>query len=162
MYRHHKILAFVFFVMVSVIVYEVDVRLTEAFVSNLITFFSIVFGFYLTGVSILFGSNFSKRLRQEEDSRKNTQTKLHTLKSYFSFSSLISLLSIIILLIISLMGMTTDHQQKIALDCVSINGLPICWNQLFTALSLGLAVVNIMFMYLLFKVFFNAFLEEAR
>jgi len=162
MYKHHKILAFILFATVSIISYRAEILLTATFVSNLITFFSIVFGFYFTGVSILFGSNFSKRLRQDEDIRKKTQTKLHTLRAYFNFSSFTALSSIIVLLIISLMGMTVDSQHKIAMDCVSVCGLSICWDQLFTTMSLGLAAVNVMFMCLLFKIFFNAFLEEAR
>jgi len=161
MYLHHKILALMLFAIVVGVSYKTDLRLTANFVGHLITFFSIVFGFYLTGLSILFGSNFSKRLRMEEDARKKTQTKLHTLKAYFNFSSFTSLSSIILLLLISLMGLTVDSQNKVVTECMSLWKLSICWDQLLTSMTLGLATINIMFMYLLFQVFFNGFLEEA-
>lgn len=161
MYRHHKILALILFTIVVGASYKGELQVTNDFVANLITFFSIVFGFYLTGLSILFGSNYSKRLRQEEDSRKKTQTKLHTLKAYFNFSSFASLSSIVLLLITSLMGMTVDSKHKAFSECMPIWKISVCWDQLFLSLALGLAAINIMFMYLLFQVFFNGFLEEG-
>ncbi len=161
MYRHHKILAFLLFCAVFAISYKMDLKLKKDFGGHLITFFSIIFGFYLTGLSILFGSNYSKRLRQEEDPRKNTQTKLHTLRAYFNFSSFVSLSSIVLLLLISLLGMTLDEQHEPVSECFSMWKISMCWDHLLTAASLGLAATNIMLMCLLFQVFFNGFLEEG-
>lgn len=161
MYRHHKILALLLFFGIAAISYKSDLKLTKDFIGHLITFFSIIFGFYLTGLSILFGSNYSKRLRQEEDPRKNTQTKLHTLRAYFNFSSFASLSSIVLLLLISLAEMTLDSQSQLVSDCLSFWKISMCWRHLLAATSLGLAATNIMFMCLLFQVFFNGFLEEG-
>jgi len=163
MYKYHKILACILFCAVFFASYMAELKLTKDFITNLITFFSIVFGFYLTGLSILFGTKFSKRLRQEEDPRKNTQTKLHTLRAYFNFSSFASLSSIVFLLFISLMGMTIDCEHKVITEQLSLGGVVILyWDKLLTAVSLGLAATNIMFMCLLFQVFFNGFIEEGR
>lgn len=163
MYRHHKILACIIFVAVFLVSYEVKLALTNNLIGHLITFFSIVFGFYMTGLAILFGSSFSKRLRQEEDSRIKTQTKLHTLKIYFNYSSFTSLAAIVSLLIISLIGMTVaDGQRNINNDeCLALWGGSLCGDQLLTSVVFGLAAINIMFMWLLLRVFFNGFLEEG-
>lgn len=161
MYSHHKILASILFAAVTLFSYNAKLILPESFVSNTITFLSIVFGFYLTGLSILFGSNFSKRLGQEEDMRKKTQTKLHTLRAYFKFSSLAALSSIFLLLLLNLMGLTANNEHKLIVSPVSVWIIDICVDQLLTAMSLGLVAVSIMFMSLLFRVFFNAFLEEG-
>jgi len=163
MYRHHKILACILFFAVLAVSYEVKLALTNNLIGYLITFFSIVFGFYMTGLAILFGSSFSKRLRQEEDSRIKTQTKLHTLKIYFNYSSFTSLTAIVSLLIMSLIGMTVaDGQKKIVNDeCLALWGSSLCGDQLLTSVILGLAAINIMFMWLLLRVFFNGFLEEG-
>jgi len=158
MYKHHKIIASLIFLLIFAVSFASDVRLTNEIIGHLITFFSIVFGFYLTGLSILFGSSYSKRLRNEEDPRLKTQTKLHTLKSYFNYSSVTSLGSIVLLLITSLLGL---DKQATPCETKFFEAFSLCREQLFTSVSLGLAAVNIMFMFLLFRVFFNGFMEEG-
>lgn len=161
MYKHHQIICLIIFFIVATYSYKMGLLLSENFIGNLITFFSIVFGFYLTGLSILFGSNFAKRLGRQEDIRRNTQTMLQTLKAYFNFSSLASLSSIVLLLIMSLLGLTTESESNFINNCLTTDIIRICWDKTLTAAALGLAVVNIMFMILLFKVYFNGFLEEG-
>jgi len=162
MYKHHKTLALILFTLVILSSYQAELRISDDFVSHLITFFSIVFGFFLTGLSILFGSNYSKRLRQEEDSRKKTQTKLHTLKAYFKFSSLTSLSSIVLLLTMSLLGITNIGNHASNFKCMTVCNITVYCEQLLTSITLGLAAINIMFMCLLYRVFLNGFLEEGK
>ncbi len=161
MYKFHKNLARFIFFAVFIASYATGLQLTNDFTNHLITFFSIVFGFFFTALSVLFGTDFTKRLRKKEDPIKRTQTKLHTLAVYFNFSLLISLSSICLLLLISLMGLTVDEQFNVMKKCFYLWKIPLCWSRLLTGISLGLAVMNIMFMYLLFKVFFNGFIEES-
>ncbi|MDP9178659.1 MAG: hypothetical protein M3O61_13335, partial [Gemmatimonadota bacterium] len=98
---------------------------------------------------------------REEDSRQKTQTKLHTLKAYFNFSALVSLFSIVLLLLISLFGFTNDAKQVMITRCVLIHGFEICWDRILTSTSLGLAAINILFMWIFFRIFFSGFIEEG-
>ena len=136
-------------------------RLTENFTGHLITFFSILFGFFLTAASVLFGTNFSKRLNDEVDPLKLTRTKLNTLVVYFNFSLFISLLSIILPLLISLLDMTVNTQSSPIAECSYLWKDFLCWSQFLAGISLGLAATNMMIMFLLFQVFFNGLVEEA-
>lgn len=66
--------------------------------SELITFLSILIGFQITALSILFNSRILKVLY---DSKNNIyRTELHRLKSYFSYSIYFEIISIVVLLIL--------------------------------------------------------------
>lgn len=157
--RHWTIALFIFLACCGLSLYK-GFKLESDFTTNLITFFSIVFGFYLTALSILYGSNFTKRLGEEEDPLKSTQTKLHTLIAYFQVSSFTSISSIVVLLVSNLLGVTKVQTQP-PIQCFDVLKNPLCTQDLFIAASLGLAAINIFFMVLLFKIFFNAFIEEG-
>lgn len=163
MYKHHKALAVMLFFVVLVVSYKAKLALTDNLIGNLITFFSIVFGFYMTVLAVLFGSDFSKRLRREEDPKIRVQTKLHTLKIYFSYSLFTSLIAITSLLTMSLIGMVAVDGQKrfINNECLALWGHSLCGAQFLTSVVLGLVVIDIMFIWLLLRVLFNGFLEEG-
>lgn len=61
--------------------------INETLIQNLGTLFSILFGFYIAALSVLYGSAYSKRLYKKIDAEIPTQTQLHTLRRYFSASS---------------------------------------------------------------------------
>ena len=157
--RHWFIATLLFLACFSLSLYK-EFNLQSDLIANLITFFSIVFGFYLTALSMLYGSNFTKRLGNEQDPLKSTQTKFHTLIAYFQISSFTSISSIVILLISNLLGLYKEP-TKPATQCFDILDYSLCAQDLFIATSLGLAAINIFFMVLLFKIFFNAFIEEG-
>lgn len=66
--------------------------------SEMVTFLSIVTGFYLTTISILFNSKLLKLLYEVRKNKKY-QSSLHQLKYYFQSSFYINITSIIILII---------------------------------------------------------------
>ena len=159
MYRRHCIFTTIVFLFVFFSSLYFNLTLNTEFVSNLITFFSIIFGFYLTALSILFSSNFIKRLGNEEDPKITKQTKLQTLIAYFQWSVFTSILSIIILLISNLFGFA--DKDYISSYCITIYDLSFDLQNFITSLSLGLAIMNVIFMILLITIFFNAFIEES-
>ena len=161
MYKRHKCLAGLLFFTSIIILFIIEIELTQAFIGHLITFFSIVFGFYITGLSILFGSNFSKRLWREEDPNKSTQTNFHTLLAYFRIGLFLLLSSIVLFLIISLIGMTFNSDFSIIPKYLTLGRYSFPLERVITAVSLGIATTNIMFMYLLLKIFLSGFLDEA-
>lgn len=66
--------------------------------SELITFLSILIGFQITALSILFNSRILKVLYDNKN--KVYRTELHRLKSYFSYSIYFEVISIVVLLIL--------------------------------------------------------------
>ncbi len=159
MYKRHKIGACIFFVISIIILYMLEIRLTQSFIGFLVTFFSIVFGFYITALSVLFSSNFSKNLWKERDPFIKGQKKIHTLINYFKSSLFLLLLSIVVSLTISLTGMTIDSDYRIIPESFWGNALHL--ERVFMAVSLGIATTNIVFMTLLLKIVLNGFLTES-
>lgn len=159
MYKRHKWLAILVFISSALLSYYLDLGVSKDLVASLITFFSIVFGFYMTTVSIFFGSSYAKRLRLEEDPNIRTKTKLHTLVSYFKFSSKLSIISIVLLL---LWGVSYVDAKS---TCWGIYVIDLASNYDFgiimTGLLFGLAAVNILFLYLVSKIFFISVIEEG-
>lgn len=164
MYRRHAIMAGFIFALFFIISISIGFRFPERSIGDLVTFFSIVFGFYLTAMSILYGSNFTKRLYKEEDPKKKTQTKLHTLTAYFKISSFASICSIVLLLIAGMLELTkADSAQQPSCNALfSLGKFGVCWVDIFTSIAVGMLATNIFFMTLLFKIFFDAFVEEGR
>ncbi len=157
----HKVFAVILFFGIFIISYTLELRLTDNFVSYLITFFSIVFGFFFTAVSVLFGKNFSRRLQSQEDPHKRTRTNLNALVAYFKVNIFTALSCIILLLIINLSDMTVQTQSSHIAECSYLWKIPLCLNQILAGISLGLASTSVMVMLLLFRIFFNGFIEEA-
>ena len=69
------------------------------FLLGLVTFLSIMFGFYITSFSIFSTSSFVKGLYKQEDS-KSGKTLLHTLIAEYKAGLLLNLFSIIYFLIL--------------------------------------------------------------
>ena len=84
-----------------VLVYVSDVsqerilELMKHFTSNVITFVSISFGFYLTSLSMLFSSQYIKELNVR-DKYKDGQLVIQTIKEYFRLAIYCALLTIIV------------------------------------------------------------------
>lgn len=144
MYNRHIALMTIIFIAIFFLSLLLKLQINKESVNNLITFFSIVFGFYLTAFSVLFGSKTCARFSNEEDPLIKTQTKLHTLKKYFQLSSQFSIISTTMLVIIGLLGCDNDNHKNI-----------------FSAFCLGLSAVNVAFILILLKIFLNAFVEEV-
>lgn len=170
MYSRHLALSVCVFSVFTFISWHFSVQVTSTFAGHLITFFSIVFGFYLTAFSVLYGSGFTKRLSDEEDPLKTTQTKLHTLTSYLKISSITSISSIVAFLLLLLLKWTvegdiaSEHLNQCPDNLMwTINtiGVNLCIKDILIAVSLGWSAVNIVFMGILLKILLNAFIEEG-
>lgn len=159
MYKRHKWLAFFIFLSTVLLSIFLDLGLSKDLVAGLITFFSVVFGFYMTAVSIVFGSNYAKRLRSEEDPIIRTKTKLHTLVYYFKFSSSLSIISIISLLLCSV-SYVDIKSTPLGLYMIGLLG-DYDFFSIVTASVFGLVAVNILFLYLVSRIFFISVIEEG-
>jgi len=160
MYKRHIAFMTIIFITISFLSFGSKFQINEESVNNLITFFSIVFGFYLTTFSVLYGSKTCTRLSSEQDPHIKTQTMLQTLKKYFQTSFVISISSTTILVIIGMLNWAVgiEDAKKLILN---IKGFPIPISDLIVSLCLGLSAVNIILMYIILKIFLNSFLEEV-
>lgn len=148
MYKRH-ILYLIFFTLLFLLVsYFIDFSISESLMQNFVTFLSITFGFYMTSISVLYNSKYLKKLHDEIDAEKPIQRKIHTLQIYFTNSALWSLFSIGTLIFYSL-------TVKVDKGILSINPF-------FEDLLLLIVMVNFILMVLLFKIFMNGFIEEAK
>lgn len=125
--------------------YEKLIEFIKNFITNIITFVSISFGFYLTSFSILFSSQYIKTLNKE-DTLKPTQRKIHTLKEYFKLAIYTSLLTISASFIVLFVIIFQNEYFLIFM---------------FSFLVAFLAE-NFIFIYLLLKIFTNALIIQAR
>lgn len=118
----------------------------KSFISNLITFISICFGFYLTSLSILFSSNYIKTL-YIEDPKKPTQRKIHTVKEYFKLAIYCSLFTIGISFIVLLLWFIFQNEYILIFSF---------------SILIGIFIENFLFIYLLLKIFMDAFITQAK
>lgn len=164
MYNLHKYSAGVLFLFVLISTCSfLPVKINESLTENLITFFSITFGFYMTSLSVLYSSSFIQKLYDKIDPQIKTQTKLHTLKSYFSISTYWSLFSIVLLILFSLFA-SKDINSMLSLNIGKLNILDFWVNidSCIESIIVSTAALNIYFLVLLLKIFLNGLLEEGK
>lgn len=163
MRKIHKLFAFVVFLSTAILAYFSDLKITESTTQNIITFFSVVFGFYMTCVALLYSASYSAKLYGELDPVDPTKRKIHTLKKYFSCSGNWSVLSIVTIILYSILAKSEDGVLSFSFGTIK---LPLNGNFLSIDMSLisavfGIAAVNIYFMALLLKTVLNGMVEQA-
>ncbi len=121
------------------------IELLKNFITNIITFISIAFGFYLTSLSILFSSKYINMLNIT-DKRKSDQKQIHTLREYFKLAIYCALATIVI--------------SFITLICIFSNEKIIM--TIAFAFLVAIFIENFIFIYLLLKIFMNALVIQAR
>lgn len=141
--------------------YFFDAKITEALSQNLITFFSIVFGFYMTSIAIIFNSSYAKHLYSKIND-KGDKREIHILKDYFLVSGYWSLLSINLILLFMIFGEKSNDVLTLALQNFSLFGRTIESNLLINAFIFGISAVNIFFMTLIFNTILSGMVQESR
>ena len=163
MYRTHVYLAIVCLVFPFIIVMFLSFEMPATALSGFITFFSITFGFQMTSLSILFGSQYIKRINEIRDDKLRTRNQLQVLTGYFKRSTYVSLVAILMLLFSSAVGLDGSDESKMLLCKTDILGaeFQVCWQTVFSALTMSAIAINILFIVILLKLLFRAFLEEG-
>ena len=91
MYKKDKIIITCLFFIVFSIVFLCDFRVRPSFLGGVIAFGGIIFGFLISSISTLFGSEFIRHLSECEDHNQPIHcTQLQILKQYFYVTSLVS------------------------------------------------------------------------
>ncbi len=167
MYMFDRSVCVLFFISSFSLFLNVDVCLTESLAGNFVTIFSILLGFYMTSLSVLYGSSYTKRLYKTVDVKIDTQTLLHTLCSYFKYSVSISFISLILVVIIQAISNANNvGVLEIILSPYSINicGLVVNINvaSLLNSLLFSIIIVSFYLAARLFAILIVGFVEESK
>lgn len=150
MHKIHIIICWLIFFIIFSISYCFNIKINEVR-SDMITVISIIFGFTITGLSIMIGQDFSKKLNNKLDGKSSLkQTQLQTLGKYFYASFIIGMTTIILLI---LSGFISAENN---VDCFFL------FEKLFTSIIFGLFAVNFFMIILLWKVLIKLFYESAK
>lgn len=122
MYKTDKIIIIILFVAVFCATFFVDCQLKSSFLSGVMAWGGIVFGFLVSTISTLFGSKFTKRLNELEDHSQEIHcTQLQILKRYFYAAALTCLFSTLLALAAELIpSIKTIFQILIAFVVVDV------------------------------------------
>ena len=167
MYSSHKVLCLFNFALVFLASFCFDFILTESTTQNLVTFFSILFGFYITAASVLYGSVYAKGMYKKIDDKIPSQTQLHTIRLYFRSSAILTLFSIFVIILFSLIAMPNDvgilHLDPPAYEIhIFRYDVTIPIELICVSAVLSMAATNLVLSNLLLKVFLIGLVEEAR
>jgi hypothetical protein len=160
----HKVISLLVFLPVFIVSYFYDLRFTELVVQNLVTFFSIAFGFYMTCLAILYDSPYLKKLYDEIDPLKPSQRKIHRLKKYFAISSKSSLASISALLVYSISAKNNDAEGLLdmSLGIIPIQNVQINLDALLSGFLAGCFSLNILFLLLFLNFILDGLIQNAK
>ncbi len=123
--------------------------LTSDFISNFITFLSIVFGFYITSLAIFVTSRYVANLYKFTDKNNKDVTLLHALVYNYKRGLTIILASILYFLVLELYFFNDSKTT-----------IPLSNN--FALPALGLFIINFMYSYKMLKDLINIILQEAK
>ena len=149
MRKLHKCIAFALFAAVSFACGLLGVRIAEQTSEQLVTFFSITFGFYVTCIAILHGTAYMEKLYREIDPNNQSNRKIHTLRDYFLTSLRTSIITIVSVMLHGLWH-STQHDKSVLIDII------------LSAYISGIVAVNIFFMWLFVRQLMESMIQEAR
>ncbi len=164
MKKIHKIASGAILLAAACIAFFFEAQMTDATAQNLVTFFSVVFGFYMTSIAILYNASYTKSLHKQID-EKAQKRGTHILKSYLLISGYWSIFSITSIILFTTCA--TKDADGILSTQITTFALPFTdkaldLNLLLSSSLFGIAVLNIFYMLLLMHTIIDGMIEEAR
>ena len=147
---HHKIISGLLFIFVSAFSCKFDARLTEALAQNLVTFFSISFGFFTTSIAIIYNSALLKDLH-EKITPDGSRREIHVLSSYLKQSAYWSIGSVISIIVYMMFSTNTNDSLLSGVGSHIVKGYTINLDTLLSSVLFGISSVNIFLMVLVFN-----------
>lgn len=164
MKKIHKMISYGILLMVALATYLLNAQMTGITAQTLVTFFSIVFGFYITSISILYTASYTKKLHQHID-EKSQKRGTHILRDYLrciGHWSIFSITSIIIFMIFATKNDTDALSANFTPWIIPFLKIEINANLLLTSFLFGISATNIFYMLLLLYLIINGMIEEAK
>ena len=127
-----------------------DVKIKNDLLNSTITFFSILFWFYIASLSIFVTSKYVSDLYKIEDKDNNSQTLLHKLLNNYKIWLLLILITIIYLLtLVTLLNQSQYDYLKI-------------WEEPILYFFFLIIILNIFFSYKMLWITFNIIMQESK
>ena len=126
-----------------------EVSFSLSIIGNIVTFLSILFGFYITSLAIFVTSRYVSTLYQVTDEENKSQTLLHTLTDNYQFGLLLTLLSLIYFITVQFFLYNPDNVM------VSFGDLPLLP-------ILGLLVLDFMYCYIMLTDLIKIIIQEGK
>jgi len=143
-----KVVVFVLFCVIMFFAIKMKLIINNNIAQAIVTIFSIIFGFSITSIAMLFGSSVSKKMYKKIIKDRECR-EIHILKAYFTLYA--NLLVIAILLIIIFQILLENNVFK-------------DWNyfqQVYSASIYGILFVNFWLTFRFLKLFINSLVEES-
>lgn len=160
-----RIIAAILFFAVLWCTYQFDLYITDVISHNLTTFFSVVFGFYVTAMAIIYNSKFLQTLHEEDIHAPKKQKKIHTLREYFQWSgywAIFSILSVIVYSIVNVGEVTGRLVHPVCSVVIPVLNSQIDIGLLINSIIFSIATVNVYFMILILNTMIDGLVIEAR
>jgi len=164
MKKVHKIASVLILLAGALIAFLFKAQMTDATAQNLVVFFSVVFGFYMTSIGILYNASYTKNLHKQID-KKAQKRGTHILKSYLLISgywSIFSITSIILFTTFATKSSAGVLSAEIAPFIVPFLNKVVDLSLLLSSGLFGVAVLNIFYMLLLMHTIIDGMIEEAK
>ena len=164
MRKIHKIISWFILLGVSLAAWRFDAQMTSTTAQGLITFFSVVFGFYITSISILYNAAFTKALHKQVD-KKQQKRGTHILKSYLLVSGYWAILSVTSIILFTTFATEETGgalHTKFVLLAVPFSDESLNLTPLLSSGLFGISALNIFYMLLLMRTIIYGMLEEAK
>lgn len=164
MKRIHKNISYGIFLIATLAAYLFEAQMTDITVRNIVTFFSIAFGFYITCISILYGTSYTEELYQRID-EEGQKRLIDTLKDYLlviGYWSLFSITSVILFTIFATKSDAGFLVTNFTPFTISFLKIEIDLNLLLTSILFGISALNIFYMLLLLRHVIYGMIAEAK
>ena len=164
MKKLHKKISCAIFLVATFAAYLFEAQMTDVTVRSIVTFFSIAFGFYITCISILYGTSYTKELYQKID-EKGQKRFIHTLRDYLlviGYWSVFSITSIILFTIFSTKNVVGLLVTNFSPRTIPFLKIEIDLNLLLTSILFGISALNIFYMLLLLRCVIYGMIEESK
>lgn len=132
-----------------------EFSISEISVQGLLTFLSIAFGFYISAIATLFGSEFAKSLHQQID-EKLDERGTHKLTRHFRVYFLFSALSIAVILILTSTATVLDG-GKLRFPPVSL----VLWTSKSMTLSFSYVVEGVIYAFAIMNFYYTVILANS-
>lgn len=156
--KHKTFLVFTFPILI-IINYFFRGQISEATAQNLITFFSIAFGFYITTIAVIFGSSYAHYL-YKTIANDGRDREIHILRKYFKLASYWLLFSIMTIFILMIFG-DKNHNNYLSFNLSLSASALFDPNLLCNAIILAISSINIFFMILIIHQILEALIKNA-
>lgn len=166
MHKDHKRISWAILIAIFLIACSAKVQMTDTTAQSLVTFFSILFGFYMTSLTIFYKSSYIKELYKTIDQERKRR-RTYILKRYLQRISecLISSISCVFFFMMfatrNANGILSVDLHPFVLPLIEIT-IDFDFNLLVVSLIFAMAALNIFYMLLIINEVIKAVDTEAK